>query len=100
MESVNKFECDKVKARSNFKKHGLRFTEGCRIFGGHTLTGESKQNEVSTEKRYVTIGMLDKKTAAVVVWTDRLGNVRVISVRKAHQKERDRYYAHIKKTIN
>ena len=100
MENVNKFECDKVKARSNFKKHGLRFTEGCRIFSGHTLTAESNQNEDSVEKRYVTIGMLNKETAAVVVWTDRLGNVRVISVRKAHRKERDNYYAHIKETIN
>ncbi|WP_018987177.1 BrnT family toxin [Methylophilus methylotrophus] len=100
MVSVNKFECDKTKARSNLVKHGLRFTEGCRIFDGLTLTAESKHNQEIKERRFVTIGALDDQSTAVLVWTERKGNIRVISVRKASQKEREAYYAHIKKTIN
>lgn len=94
------FECDKPKARSNLVKHGLRFTEGCRIFDGHVLTAPSPQNGESKEARYITIGVLDTKTAAVMVWTDRARRIRVISVRKASQKEREKYYAYIKKTTN
>jgi uncharacterized protein len=98
--TLNKFECDKKKARSNYYKHSLRFTEVCRIFDGLTLTSESKHNMDIKEKRFVTIGALDNQTAAVLVWTERKGNIRVISVRKASQKEREAYYGHIKKTIN
>ena len=98
--TVNTFVCDKSKARSNFQKHGLRFTEACRIFEGLTLTSESKQNADSREMRYVSIGALDEESAAVVVWTERARDIRVISSRKASRKERKRYNDHIKKTIN
>jgi uncharacterized DUF497 family protein len=97
---LQKFECDKNKARSNFIKHQLRFTEGCRIFSGHRLTMPSKQNATSSEKRYTTIGALNMDIAVVVVWTQRLSHIRLISVRKASRNEREAYYANIKKTIN
>lgn len=97
---MNTFECDKTKARSNYKKHTLRFTEGCRIFSGHTLTAQSKQNDSSNEERYKSIGALDEETTVVIVWTPRGSNIRVISVRKASKKEREDYYANIKKTLN
>lgn len=100
MKRANKFECDKGKAKANFRKHGIRFSEGCRIFEGHTLTSPSKQNADLDEERYVSIGRLDNETAAVVIWTRRISNVRVISVRKASRNERDRFYAYIQKAIN
>lgn len=96
----NKFECDKNKARSNYKKHGIRFTEGCRIFDGYTLTDPSKKNDASVESRYVSIGSLEKGIVIVLVWTERNGNVRVISVRKASRREREGYNAHIEKTLS
>jgi len=97
---VNTFECDKTKAKLNYKKHALRFTEGCRIFTGHTLTAQSNQNDDLSEERYLSIGALDDDTTVVVVWVQRARNIRVISVRKARKKERENYYAHIKKTVN
>ena len=100
MGTTNKFECDKNKARSNLVKHNLRFTEGCRIFEGHTLTLESSHNNEINEARNVSIGILDSNTAAILVWTERAGSIRVISARKASQKERDKYYDYIKKSIN
>jgi uncharacterized protein len=100
LKSTNKFECNKTKARSNFQKHGVRFTEGCRIFEGHVLTVPSNQNSDSGETRYTTIGVLDAETVAIVVWTMRFNHIRVISARKASRKEREKYYAHIKKSIN
>ena len=100
MQPANKFECDKDKAKSNFQKHEMRFTEGCRIFDGHILTAESNKNSNMEENRFVSIGVLNEQTAAVVVWTDRSGLIRVISVRKANRKERERYNAYIKKQVN
>lgn len=97
---IHRFECDKRKARSNFKKHRLRFTEGCRVFAGHTLTAPSNQNSDDSEDRYVTIGTLSSGVAAVIVWTKRVSNIRVISVRKASRTEREHFNAHIAKTLN
>lgn len=100
MRPVNIFECDKGKARSNLQKHKIKFTEACRIFDGHTLTAPSKQNSERGEERFVSIGILDGDTAALVIWTKRFNNIRVISARKASSIEREKYYAYIKKTIN
>jgi uncharacterized DUF497 family protein len=100
LKPANKFECNKTKARSNFQKHGIRFTEGCRIFEGHSLTLPSNQNSDLREVRYNTIGVLDAETVAIVVWTIRISYIRVISVRKASRKEREKFYAYIKKSIN
>lgn len=100
MDTTNTFECDKAKARQNFLKHQLRFTESCRIFAGHTLTAPSKHNAVNAEERFTTIGVLDNKVAAVVVWTKRAGNIRVISARTASRNERELYNACIKKTAH
>ena len=100
MKSANTFECDKTKARKNHQKHRIKFTEACRIFEGHALTGPSPQNSNLNEERFISIGILDVDTAALVVWTKRNNNIRVISARKASSKEREHYYANIKKTIN
>lgn len=97
---VNRFECDKNKARINLKKHKLRFTEGCRVFEGHTLTAPGNKGPTGSEVRFFTMGSLPGGLTLVIVWTQRGGNVRVISVRKASKKEREQFHAHIAKTLN
>lgn len=97
---IHRFECDKRKARSNFQKHGLRFTDGCRVFAGHTLTAPSNQHFDGEEYRYVTIGTLANGIAAVIVWTKRVDCIRIMSVRKASRKEREQFNANIAKTLS
>ncbi len=97
---LNKFECDKNKARINFQKHGIKFTEGSRIFDGHVLTAPSYLNSNLTENRFVSIGALENRKAVVVIWTKRIECIRVISVRAARTKEKDQYNAYIEKKIN
>lgn len=97
---IHRFECDKRKARSNFQKHSLRFTEGCRAFAGHTLTAPGNHNSDNSEDRYVTIGTISSGVAVVIVWTKRGSNIRVISVRKARRAEREQFNAHIAKALN
>lgn len=92
---MNRFECDKDKARSNFEKHRIRFTEAGRaIKSAHTLTGRSPQSEELGEERNVSITTLADGRAVVVVWTPRNDHVRIISVRRARKNEKESFNAY------
>lgn len=93
---MNRFECDKNKARSNHAKHRVRFTDaGKAIKSAHTLTGRSPQSDDLGEERNVSITTLADGRVVVMVWTPRNGNVRIISVRCASKKEREGLNAHL-----
>lgn len=93
---MNRFECDKGKARSNYSKHRVRFTEAGRALNSaHSLTGRSPQSGESNEERNVSIIQLADGRAIVLVWTPRNGNVRIISVRRARQREKEALNAHL-----
>lgn len=93
---MNRFECDRDKARSNHTKHGVRFTEAGRaIQSAHTLTGRSPQSDGLNEERNVSITTLADGRAVVMVWTPRNGNVRIISVRRACKREREALNAYL-----
>ena len=57
---------------------------------GATLTLEDRRRDYG-ETRFITIGYLDS-AMVVVVWTPRDGSHRIISMRKANERER-RIYA-------
>lgn len=93
---MNKFECDKDKARSNYTKHGVRFTEAGRaIKSAHSLTGRSQQSGTVDEERNLSITTLEDGRAVVMVWTPRNGNVRIISVRRARKSEKEALNAYL-----
>lgn len=93
---MNRFECDKNKARSNYKKHGVRFTEaGKAIKSAHTLTGRSPQSNNLSEERNLSITTLADGGAVVMVWTPRNGHVRIISVRRARKNEKEALNAYL-----
>lgn len=95
---MNAFECDKDKARSNYAKHGVRFTEAGRaIQSAHSLTGRSPQSSALDEERNLSIAQLADGRAIVMVWTPRNGNVRIISVRRARQNEKEALNAYLQK---
>jgi len=95
---MNKFECDKGKARMNRDKHGIRFTDAGRaINSGYSLTGSSPQSETLGEERNLSITKLKNGRAIVVVWTPRNGNVRIISARHARKNEKEAFNAYLKK---
>ena len=84
------FEWNDEKAKSNRRKHGVGFEEAARIFENGILT---RQEIHETEDRYVAIGLSGNR-ALVIVFTERRGNCRIISARKATASERHRYGAH------
>ena len=93
---MNRFECDKGKARSNYSKHGVRFTEAGRALNSaHSLTGRSPQSGELNEERNLSITTLADGRAIVLIWTPRNGNVRIISVRRARQREKEALNAYL-----
>jgi hypothetical protein len=93
---MNRFECDKDKARTNYIKHGVRFTEAGRSLNlGYSLTERSPQSDQLDEERNTSITKLPDGRAVVVVWTPRGENVRIISVRHARKKEKEALNAYL-----
>ena len=93
---MNRFECDKDKARLNYSKHGVRFTEAGRALNSaHSLTGRSPQSAELNQERNLSITKLADGRAIVLIWTPRNGNVRIISVRRARQREKEALNAYL-----
>ena len=80
---------DEAKRQSNLQKHKLDFADAHLLFEGITFTFEDERFDYD-EPRYVTIGQL-KIIVVVVVHTDRNGDIRIISMRKASRYEQKLY---------
>ena len=59
------------------------------VLAGATLTVEDDRQDYG-EDRFITIGFLDAMMV-VLVWTPRAGTHRIISMRKANERERTLY---------
>ena len=59
------------------------------VFAGATLTVEDDRHDYG-EDRFITIGFLDA-TMVILVWTLRDRTQRIISMRKANDRERTLY---------
>jgi uncharacterized DUF497 family protein len=82
-------EWDPAKARSNFRKHGVRFADAVSALedpGAMTIRDESED-----EQRWITLGMDSLARLLVVAYTWRNHNVRLISARPAIRGERRQY---------
>ncbi len=84
-------EWDSKKAESNIKKHGVSFEEASTIFGDPLSLTIDDPLHSTNEARMVQIGISHKNRLLVVVYTERLDNIRIISARKATKKERITY---------
>ena len=84
------FEWDPGKRAANILKHGLDFEDACEIFENrHAVKIDKRRNY--GEVRYQCIGVLNNRIV-VLVYTIR-GNVcRIISLRKANEKEQSKFY--------
>ena len=82
-------EFDPVKRDKNLAERGLDFARAGEVFGGRHFTAEDLR-EKYTEPRYITVGKLDSRLV-VMVWTPRGEARRIISMRKANEREQARY---------
>jgi uncharacterized protein len=83
------YEWDPNKARSNYKKHGIRFADAVGVFEDENAI--TIQDEHKSEDRFITIGRDFLSRILVVVYTFREVVIRVISARKATVRERKTY---------
>lgn len=82
---------DPAKARENFRKHGVRFSDAATVLDDpDALTIEDRRHG---EQRFVTIGRQLEGRVLVVVYTypDRAEIVRLVSARRARASERRPY---------
>ncbi|MBC7635363.1 MAG: BrnT family toxin [Acetobacteraceae bacterium] len=85
-----RYEWDEAKNASNIAKHGVSFALAQRIFEGVVLTMIDDRLDYG-EPRNISIGTIDGVVLLAVVHTDRSGRVRIISARRASQRERQSY---------
>jgi uncharacterized protein len=83
------YEWDPNKAKSNYKKHGIRFADAVGVFEDeNAITIEDAHKG---EDRFITIGRDFLSRILVVVYTFRDIVIRIISARKATARERQMY---------
>jgi uncharacterized DUF497 family protein len=85
------FEWDEVKAKENVRKHKIPFDEGKTIFNDPFLLTYPDIANYEAEERFINIGVSAKGRILVLIHTERHGNIRIISCRKATVRERRHY---------
>jgi uncharacterized DUF497 family protein len=80
-----------LKAKTNKEKHTVTFEEASSIFGDENALTIDDVAHSKDEKREITIGKSANNQILVVVHTVRGKNIRIISARKANQKEKEQY---------
>ena len=88
------FEWDEAKAKSNERKHGVRFDDAMLAFADPFALVEQDRIE-GGELRWQTLGLVGGVALLLVAHTVRSEAedeiIRIISARKASRKERERY---------
>jgi uncharacterized DUF497 family protein len=90
------FDWDNNKNQSNIAKHGISFEEAIAIFDDLNILNYEDTRFNYGETRFVSIGQIilvtqEKTVIIVVIHTQRNQTIRLISARKANERERKRY---------
>ena len=81
---------DPTKARTNLRKHGVRFSDAeAALFDPNALTIDDQ--DAQGETRHVTVGLDSLARVVVLVFTYRGDDIRLISARRANRRERQHY---------
>ena len=83
------YQWDPNKAKSNLKKHGVRFADAVSVFEDENAI--TIEDEHESENRFITIGKDILLRILVVIYTFRGHIIRIISARKATVRERKIY---------
>ena len=85
------FDWDLGKAETNFRKHGVRFSESLAVFEDDYAITIADDESDPDEQRFVSMGTGVKGRVLVVVYCYRGENIRIISARLAEAQERSQY---------
>jgi|TARA_R110002012_G_scaffold321472_1_gene549461 hypothetical protein len=89
----SEIEYDLRKQQDTLQHRGLDFNDAPTIFAGKTLSMVDDRQDYG-EERIITVGKLTGKVT-VIVWTQRGKKRRIISMRYANERERQRYEQHL-----
>lgn len=89
-----KFTWDENKRRSNLRKHGFDFSDAEHVFAGEIVTVEDTRYDYG-EERYATLGSLYGRIL-LIIHTESMDEIRVISMRKATRYEEQSYYEQLR----
>ncbi|MCL4779309.1 MAG: BrnT family toxin [Gammaproteobacteria bacterium] len=87
------FVWDAAKRLENLRKHRIDFADAEKIFQGLTFTVEDDRESYG-EQRFLTLGLLEDQVVSVT-HTERGGEIRIISIRKATKHEARFYFSQI-----
>ena len=82
-------EFDPYKREKTMAERGIDFARAADVFAGRHFTAEDEREDY-TEPRYITVGKLDNRMV-IMVWTPRGEIRRIISMRKANEREQARF---------
>lgn len=82
-------EWDDDKRAATLAARGLDFVRAGEVFAGRHFTAQDMRADYP-EARFITVGLLDGRMV-VLVWTPRGEARRIISMRKANEREQARY---------
>lgn len=88
------FEWDNKKNGLNLEKHGLAFEDAELVFAGQCVHFRDERLDYG-ESRYITLGQLKGRTV-IIVHTPREDRTRLISMRKANERETKIYKQRLK----
>jgi hypothetical protein len=85
------YEWDSTKANANLRKHGVSFAEAASIFLDPLALTFDDPDHSEEESREITIGVSNRKRTVFVSHCLRGDRTRIISARKATQREKKQY---------
>ncbi len=88
------YEWDETKSKKNFIKRGLNFADAEIVFSGACATFEDTRFDYG-EPRFITFGLLEERMV-VIAHTPRGEKTRIISMRKANNREQKIYKERLK----
>jgi uncharacterized protein len=86
-----RFEWDGRKARDNAARHGVSFEEAMTVVGDALGRIVRDDRHSIGEQRFVLIGESVRQRLLVVMFTERGNSIRIVSARKATNRERRDY---------
>ena len=78
-------EFDPLKRDKTLNERGLDFAQAAQVFVGQHLTLQDTRENYA-EQRFQTVGWLDRRIV-ILIWTPRDTIRRIISIRKANERE-------------
>lgn len=84
-----RLEYDQDKRNKTLKERGLDFAEAVKVFSAPVMTMKDNRADYG-ENRFLSFGILEERMV-VLVWTQRGEARRIISMRYANEREKNKY---------